>query len=136
MRVSSGCPRRRWVARGRCFPHGYGYDLWVVYTVWLGVIVALYLVCRWHPRLKQRRRDWWLSYVEPRLSITASLGRIFEPAIQTNKLIAIDRDTGMLGSMHASMDVVRANFEDVTVSGDVVYFEFCQHEMDDLRKAL
>ncbi len=38
--------------------------------------------------------------------------------------------------MHASMDVVRANFEDVPVSGDVVYFEFCQHEMDDLRKAL
>src|ERR1017187_2301743 len=38
--------------------------------------------------------------------------------------------------MHASMDVVRANFEGVTVSGDVVYFEFCQHEMDDLRKAL
>src|ERR1017187_7592141 len=118
------------------FPPGYGYDLWVVYTVWLGVIVALYLVCRWYARLKQRRRDWWLSYLEPWLSITESLGRIFDPAIQTNKLIAIDRDTGMLGGMHASMDVVRANFEDVTVSGDVVYFEFCQHEMDDLRKAL
>ena len=45
------------------FPPGYGYDLWVVYTVWLGVIVALYLVCRWYARLKQRRRDWWLSYL-------------------------------------------------------------------------
>jgi hypothetical protein len=26
---------------------GYGYDLGVVYVVWLAVIVMLYPVCRW-----------------------------------------------------------------------------------------
>ncbi len=45
------------------FPSGYGYSLWVVYAVWLGVIVALYPACRWFADLKQRRRSWWLSYL-------------------------------------------------------------------------
>jgi uncharacterized membrane protein len=45
------------------FPAGYGYGLWVVYAVWIGVITMLYLVCRWFAQLKQRRRDWWLSYL-------------------------------------------------------------------------
>jgi hypothetical protein len=45
------------------FPAGYGYDLWVVYAVWIGVIAILYLVCRWFVQVKQRRRDWWLSYL-------------------------------------------------------------------------
>lgn len=45
------------------FPPGYGYSLWVVYAVWLGVIAALYPACRWFADLKQRRRSWWLSYL-------------------------------------------------------------------------
>jgi uncharacterized membrane protein len=44
-------------------PQGYGYNLWVVYAVWLGVVVALYPVCRWFAEVKQRRRDAWLSYL-------------------------------------------------------------------------
>jgi len=32
--------------------------------------------------------------------------------------------------------LVCAKFEEVAVSGDVVYFEFCLHEMDDPMKAL
>jgi uncharacterized membrane protein len=40
----------------------YGYSLWVAYAVWLGLVVALYPVCRWFARLKARRKDWWLSY--------------------------------------------------------------------------
>ena len=35
-----------------------------------------------------------------------------------------------------SIEVVGAKFEDVTVQGDVVYFEFCFHEMDDPESAL
>lgn len=45
------------------FPPDYGWDLWVVYAVWIGVVVALYPACLWFSRLKQRRRDWWLSYL-------------------------------------------------------------------------
>jgi uncharacterized membrane protein len=44
-------------------PQGYGYDLWVVYAVWLGVVVALYPLCRWFAAVKSRRRDAWLSYL-------------------------------------------------------------------------
>ena len=45
------------------FPSGYGFDLWVVYAVWIAAVVMLYPVCRWFAQLKQRRRDWWLSYL-------------------------------------------------------------------------
>jgi uncharacterized membrane protein len=44
-------------------PQGYGYDLWVVYAIWLGVVLALYPLCRWFAGVKSRRRDAWLSYI-------------------------------------------------------------------------
>lgn len=44
-------------------PAGYGYDLWVVYVVWVGVILALYPLCRWFADLKRRSRNPWLSYL-------------------------------------------------------------------------
>lgn len=49
--------------RREMFPAGYGYDLWVVYLVWVAVVVMLYPLCRWFADLRQRRRDWWLSYL-------------------------------------------------------------------------
>ncbi len=47
----------------KIFPPDYGYNLWVVYAVWIAVIVMLYPLCRWFAQLKQRRKDWWLSYL-------------------------------------------------------------------------
>jgi uncharacterized membrane protein len=47
----------------KVFPANYGYRLWVVYVVWLAVVVMLYPLCRWFANLKERRRDWWLSYL-------------------------------------------------------------------------
>jgi uncharacterized membrane protein len=44
-------------------PHGYGLGLVGVYAVWLFVVVALYWPCRWFAAVKQRRTDWWLSYL-------------------------------------------------------------------------
>jgi hypothetical protein len=32
-------------------------------VVWLLVIVSLYPLYRWFAALKQRRREWWLSYL-------------------------------------------------------------------------
>lgn len=43
---------------------GEGYNLGVVYGVWILVIVALYPVCKWYDRYKQNHKEkWWLSYV-------------------------------------------------------------------------
>jgi len=45
------------------FPPDYGFPLWTVYAVWLAVLILLYPACFWFARLKQRRHDWWLSYL-------------------------------------------------------------------------
>jgi uncharacterized membrane protein len=41
----------------------WGFPLPVAYLVWLAVLAALYPPCRWWSGVKQRRRDWWLSYL-------------------------------------------------------------------------
>ena len=45
------------------FPPGFGWDLWVAYAVWIAIVLALYPLCRWFASVKERRRDWWLSYL-------------------------------------------------------------------------
>jgi uncharacterized membrane protein len=47
----------------KLLPPGFGFDLWVVYAVWLAVVIAMYPLCLWFAGLKQRRSDWWLSYL-------------------------------------------------------------------------
>lgn len=47
----------------KLFPPNFGFDLWVVYAVWAALVIALYPACSWFARLKERRLDWWLSYV-------------------------------------------------------------------------
>lgn len=42
---------------------GEGYSLWVVYSVWLGAVAALYPLCRWFSQYKKTHRQWWLSYL-------------------------------------------------------------------------
>jgi hypothetical protein len=44
-------------------PEGYGFGLPVIYLVWLGVVAALYPLCRRYAALKARSRAWWLSYL-------------------------------------------------------------------------
>ena len=44
-------------------PPDYGFNLLIVYAVWLGAILVLYPPCRWWARLKARRRSAWLSYL-------------------------------------------------------------------------
>jgi hypothetical protein len=43
-------------------PSDYGYPLPVVYSIWLGVVLALYPICRWFANVKDRSRSAWLSY--------------------------------------------------------------------------
>lgn len=47
----------------KLFPPDYGWDLWVVYAVWIVTVALLYPLCRWFAALKERRHDWWLSYL-------------------------------------------------------------------------
>ena len=44
-------------------PPGWGFGLPAVYAIWVGVVLALYPLCRWFAGVKQRRRDPWLSYL-------------------------------------------------------------------------
>ncbi|HEX6732663.1 MAG TPA: heparan-alpha-glucosaminide N-acetyltransferase domain-containing protein [Pyrinomonadaceae bacterium] len=44
-------------------PSGTGFNLAVVYTAWIAGVLLLYPLCKWFAGVKQRRRDWWLSYL-------------------------------------------------------------------------
>ena len=79
------------------------------------------------------------------LVVGAGGGQLLDPACQTKKLIAIDRDREALDKLEAkisasgsrdSIEIVCASLEDVRLSGDVVYFEFCLHETSDPLQAL
>ena len=42
----------------------YGYDLWVVYLVWIGIVLLLYPICNAYMKYKAKNKDkWWLSYL-------------------------------------------------------------------------
>lgn len=44
-------------------PDGYGHHLYFIYLMWITAVAILYWPCRWWAGLKQRRKDWWLSYL-------------------------------------------------------------------------
>jgi uncharacterized membrane protein len=55
-----------WLLHGGFFfgaPDSYGFKLPFVYLMWITAIVLLYFPCRRFEGVKQRRKDWWLSYL-------------------------------------------------------------------------
>ena len=42
---------------------GCGFGLPILLLIWLGVVAALYPLCRWFAGVKRRRSDAWLSYL-------------------------------------------------------------------------
>jgi uncharacterized membrane protein len=44
-------------------PENFGFDLPIVYLVWIALLLALYPMCRWFAELKRRRHEVWLSYL-------------------------------------------------------------------------
>jgi hypothetical protein len=45
------------------YPADFGYDLRVVYAVWIAIVAMLYPACRWFARVRATRTNWWLSYL-------------------------------------------------------------------------
>jgi uncharacterized membrane protein len=41
----------------------FSLPIGLVYLVWFAVIATIYPLCRYWERVKQRRKDWWLSYM-------------------------------------------------------------------------
>lgn len=44
-------------------PQKFGFDLWVVYIIWLGLIIFMYWPCKWFGNYKATQYKWWLSYL-------------------------------------------------------------------------
>ena len=44
-------------------PESYGQGLSFIYVMWLLTVAMLYFPCSWFAKLKQTRKDWWLSYL-------------------------------------------------------------------------
>jgi hypothetical protein len=44
-------------------PLNFGYNLWIVYAIWIAVVATLYFPCRWFYRYKMQHSQWWLKYV-------------------------------------------------------------------------
>jgi uncharacterized membrane protein len=43
---------------------GYGFNLAIVYLIWIGVVVGLYPLCKWYDTYKSSHREkQWLSYL-------------------------------------------------------------------------
>jgi uncharacterized membrane protein len=61
--VFQGFDARGFLAYSFFFPKGYGVGLPGAYVAWLVVVITLYPLCRWVAAVKDRRRDWWLSYL-------------------------------------------------------------------------
>jgi uncharacterized membrane protein len=43
---------------------GEGYNLFIVYLIWIGIVALLYPLCKWYDNYKTSHKEkWWLSYL-------------------------------------------------------------------------
>jgi ubiquinone/menaquinone biosynthesis C-methylase UbiE len=93
-----------------------------------------------YPLLTSKLREFYNFADKTVLLVGAGGGTLLDPAIQTKKLIAVDRDLSALREFErktaahgrqGSVEVLHGKFEEVAAHCDVVYFEFCLHEMAD-----
>ena len=79
------------------------------------------------------------------LGVGAGGGQLVELARGVRKLIAIDNDPAAIrqlqvriaaANLENQVEIVEADFFETSLHGDVVYFEFCLHEMVDPEGAL
>ncbi len=79
------------------------------------------------------------------LYVGAGTRQLLDPAAPIRRMIAIDKDETVLRELKAKVAaeawgdriaLLAADFLQVELHGDVVYFEFCLHEMNDPERAL
>ena len=78
------------------------------------------------------------------LYVGAGGRQLLDSSFKTRKLVAIDQNAELLQELKtkvaaqsmSNVDVLASRFEDITLRGDVVYFEFCLHEMENPEKTL
>ncbi len=44
-------------------PDHFGFGLFAVYAIWVGVLVILLPICNWYNKYKDTHKQWWLSYL-------------------------------------------------------------------------
>lgn len=93
-----------------------------------------------YPLLTRKLHDFYNFADKTVLLVGAGGAMLLDPAIPMKKLIAVDRDLSALREFErrtakhgkkGSVEVVHGRFEEITAHCDVVYFEFCLHEMAD-----
>jgi uncharacterized membrane protein len=45
------------------FPAAYGFPLWVIYLIWIGVVLLLYFPCKWYADFKRKSKNPLISYL-------------------------------------------------------------------------
>jgi len=79
------------------------------------------------------------------LAVGAGNGPLTDLVLESRKLVVIDKDPAAIhfwgakvaaDGLQDRVDVAQADFCEASPRGDVVYFEFCLHEMNDPARAL
>ena len=98
-----------------------------------------------YQQLRQHLRRFYDFAGKTVLFVGAGGKQLLDPAVPARKLIAIDRNLESLAELKTdiaarglsgSVEVIASSIEEVRISGDVVYFEFCLHEIADPERAL
>lgn len=98
-----------------------------------------------YQQMVQNIREFYSFSGKKVLAVGAGNGTLTDLVLESRKLIVIDKDPAAIRQWQAKVaaeglqervDVIQADFCEASLRGDVVYFEFCLHEMDDPGKAL
>jgi tRNA G37 N-methylase Trm5 len=96
-------------------------------------------------QMMQNLREFYDFSGKEVLAVGAGGGQLVELGRGTKKFTAIDNNPAAIHQLEAriaaaglqnQVEIVNADFFKTSLHGDVVYFEFCLHEMDDPENAL
>ena len=98
-----------------------------------------------YKQMEQNFREFYDFSGKAVVGVGAGGGPFTDLVCESRKLIVIDKDPAAIrqweariaaGGLKDRVDIVQADFCATSPRGDVVYFEFCLHEMDDPSQTL